>query len=252
MQIIGRGFMARHLAPVADRHPDVVALAAGVSWASQTAQADFDREAALVAATVQECRASGRRLLFFSTSSPGMYGRATGPVHEDDAIEPANPYGVHKLGLERVVADSGVDALVLRMAHLVGPGQPDHQLLPTLVRLLRAGRVTVHDGARRDLIDVAHVVRIVDRLLTDGVRGTVNVASGHSVQVEAVVDHLEDILGTAAERAHQPGGSAHHVSVQRLCALVPETAGFGFGPGYFRGVVTRFVAAADTWTDKAA
>jgi NDP-hexose 4-ketoreductase len=109
-----------------------------------------------------------------------------------------------------------------------------------LIRLVRAGRVLVHDGARRNLIDVEDVVAIVDHLLARDVCGdVVNVASGFSVPVETVVDHLEGRLGVAASRDHQGGGSTHAVSVERLHALVPETAGFGFGPDYFRAAVDR-------------
>jgi NDP-hexose 4-ketoreductase len=43
MDIIGHGFLAQHLAGIADRHDGVVALAAGVSAANGTSAAQFAR-----------------------------------------------------------------------------------------------------------------------------------------------------------------------------------------------------------------
>jgi NDP-hexose 4-ketoreductase len=240
---MGNGFIARSLASVADRHPDTVAFAVGVSSAGASSVGGFAREAALLAASAENCRAEGRRLLFFSTCSAGMYDRAQGPGREDQPTVPANPYGAHKLALENLLRDSGSDYLVLRLGHLVGPGQPAHQLLPTLTRMVRSGLISVHRGADRDLIDVADVVRIIDLLLARDVRGeTVNVASGTSVPVEAIVDQVERRLGVTAERVYLDGGSRHLVSTDKLKVLAPETAAFGFGPDYYRTVVDAFVS----------
>jgi len=242
MEIVGRGFLARHLQPLAHRHPDAVALAAGVSSTYATSAAEFAREAALVRAAAERCRATGRRLLFFSTASAALYGPGSGAGREDRPPVPANAYGVHKLALEELVRASGADYLVARLSHLVGPGQPAHHLLPTLMRGIRAGRVRVLKGAERDLIAVADAVRTIDLLLARGTsRETVNVASGTAVPVEAIVGHLESLLGTTAEREYEHGGSGHRVCIEKLRTLLPETQEFGFGADYYRGVVESFV-----------
>src|SRR5215472_10432495 len=242
MEIIGRGFLARHLQPLAHRHPHAVALAAGVSSTRTTSPAEFAREEALVRAAAERCRTTGRRLLFFSTASAAVYGSGAGAGREGRPLVPANPYGAHKLALEEQLRGSGADYLVLRLGHLVGPGQPAHQLLPTLMRSVREGRVRVLKGADRDLIAVPDVVMIIDLLLARGVsRETVNVASGTAVPVDAIVGHLELLLGTVADREYEHGGARHRVSIDKLRRLVPETRELGFGPDYYRGVVESFV-----------
>lgn len=247
MEIVGNGFLARSLEPIAHQHPDTVVLAAGVSWASGTSDADFAREAALLAEVARGCRATGRRLLFFSTASTGMYGAVDGPGREDGPVVPCTPYGAHKLGLERQLHASGADWLVLRLGHLVGPGQPPHQLLPALVRQMREGRVRIHRGAARDLIDVVDVVRVIDLLLAQGLRGeTVNVASGEAVSVERIVDHLEGRLGLVAHREYREAEAQHVISTEKLRALVPQTARMGFGPGYYRRVLDAFAKTCAT------
>lgn len=244
MDIVGNGFLARSLRPIAHRHPDTVVLAAGVSWASGTSDADFEREAVLLGEVAERCRATGRRLLFFSTAATGMYGAVDGPGHEHSAIIPCTPYGAHKYALEQQVRASGADHLILRLGHLVGPGQPPHQLVPALVRQVREGSVRIQRGAARDLIDVDDVVTVIDRLLAHDLRGeTVNVASGEAVPVEDIVDHLARRLGLEIRREYRDTGAHHVIATGKLRALVPETAGMGFGPGYYRQVLDTFLAS---------
>ncbi|MFE6104081.1 NAD-dependent epimerase/dehydratase family protein [Streptomyces laurentii] len=244
MEIVGHGFLARNLRPISDRHPDTVVLAAGVSWASGTSDADFAREAELLADTADDCRRTGRRLLFFSTAATGMYAAVDGPGREDSVITTCTPYGEHKYRLEQQLQASGAEHLILRLGHLVGPGAPAHQLIPALVRQVLEGSVRIHRGAARDLIDVRDVVTIIDRLLAQDLRGTiVNVASGEAVPVESIVAHLAGRLGVDVERDVRDVPVAQHViSIDKLRALMPETSALGFGPGYYRGVLDDFLA----------
>ncbi|MCX3062134.1 NAD-dependent epimerase/dehydratase family protein [Streptomyces beihaiensis] len=249
MEIIGRGFLAGHLAPLADEHAGAVALAAGVSWASGTSAADFERERRLFRQVMERCRASGRTLVFFSTASAGVYG-ADRPGREDDVLTARSAYGENKLGMEQELRDSGIDFLVLRLSHVVGSGQPAHQLLPTLVRSLGAGQIVIQRRATRDVIDVGHVVTVLDLLLRRGIRReTLNVATGTAVSVERIVDHLEFRLGVSADRRYVDAGTSHLVSVDKLHSLLPEVAGFGFGPDYYRTALDGYLAGTRASTE---
>ncbi|MFI9724228.1 NAD-dependent epimerase/dehydratase family protein [Streptomyces sp. NPDC052396] len=245
MEIIGRGFLAGHLRPLADVHPDVVLLAAGVSAAGDTSQADFTREVDLVYQAVQRCEQSGERLVFFSTAATGMYSLPqSGAGREDGPVRPSTPYGRHKLALEAAIASSRADYLILRLAHVVGPLQPPHQLLPSLVRQVAGGSVRIHRGAQRDVIDVVDVVQIVDGLLGSGItREVVNVASGSAVPVEDIVGRIESCLGVRAEHHFTDGSGAQPVSTEKLARLVPSVGRMGFGPDYYRDVLDQYVPA---------
>lgn len=245
MQIIGNGFIAAHLQPFETAHPAVVALAAGVSSTSTMSDAEFDREARLLDDVLRQCRAARQKVVFFSTAAAAIYGAPGCPGLEDVPCLPQSPYGRHKLSLERRVAESGVDYLILRLGHVVGRGQPPHQLLPALVNQIRSGHVRVYRGARRDLIDVEDVVAALDGLLRRGVRGeVVNVASGVAVPVEDIVDHIERRLGVSALREYVDSGqasSASHVSTAKLRRLVPTVAGRLATTDYYQAVVDRYV-----------
>ncbi len=245
MEIVGTGFLARHLQPLSGTRPDVVVLAAGVSSAISNSAADFVREQALLRRVARRCRETVRQLVFFSTSSTGMYGATDGAGREDVPVIPQNPYGAHKLALEEQVREAGTDFLVLRLGHTTGPGQPAHQLLPSLTRQVRAGRVTVQCGASRDLIGVRDVVTIIGMLLDADVRNqTVNVASGWDVPVERIVDYLARRLGQDPEREYVPGGRRNQVSVAKLRALVPAVDQLGFGDDYYLQVLDAAPAKA--------
>jgi nucleoside-diphosphate-sugar epimerase len=243
MEIVGSGFLAGWLGKITTAHPGTVVLAAGVSGTSGSPEAAFAREVAMVRNVTESCRRTGRKVVFLSTASASVYGTDP-PGRESEPAEPRNPYGAHKLGLEDWLRDSGAEYLVLRLGHVVGPGQPAHQLVPTLVRFLRAGTITLHHAATRDLIGVQDLILLVDELLKLEPWGeTVNVASGAAVPIERIVDHLELRLGVSAQRNQIDGGSAHVVSIDKLLTLLPRAAGLGFGPGYHRGVLDSYLAA---------
>jgi nucleoside-diphosphate-sugar epimerase len=243
MEVIGRGFLAgclkRTLAP---RHPHAIAIAAGVSSTSVTSRSEFDRESDLVREILSRCRREGRLVVFFSTASAAMYGSG-GPYSEDEPVAPRSEYGRHKRALERTVQDSGASYLVLRLSHLVGPSQRSHQLFPGLTRQILSGTVKVHRHAQRDLLDVADLVQALDGMLSDSLTGeVVNIASGTPEPIDRIVATLEQRLERTAERIVVDGEPTRTVvCVDKMHRLVPEAAGFGFGPDYLPRLVRRYV-----------
>ncbi|THA82870.1 NAD-dependent epimerase/dehydratase family protein [Streptomyces sp. A0592] len=241
MEIIGNGFLARHLAPLSAGHPKVTVLAAGVPT-HPLPDAEHRREAALVEDAVRDCLRRDRMLVFFSTVS--MYGGPGGAGDEDGPEVASTRYGQHKLDLERLVKASGVRHLVLRLGYVLGPDEPGFRLLTALVTQVLAGRVRVQRGARRDMVHVADFTTVVDALLRTGVCDeTVNVASGDCVEVADVVRHLERRLGVTAQWQVTDDSIEHCPSVRKLRRLVPGLERLGFGPGYHRSAIDRYLAA---------
>lgn len=241
MEVIGSGFLARNLATLATSHPRVVVAAFGVSIAAGIPEADFAREATRLYELISRCERRQERLVFFSTAAAAMYSIPGEPGTEDGPVFPSTAYGRHNLALEAVLAASSVDYLVLRLTHVVGPAQHAQMLVPGLVRQIQSGVVRLYRGAWRDIIDVADVVTVVDRLLTAGVtRTVVNVASGTAVPIERLVDHVEAELGVRADREYVSAVASQPVSVARLRRLVPEIARIGC-EDYYRRVLSKYV-----------
>jgi nucleoside-diphosphate-sugar epimerase len=244
MEIVGNGFLARNLRPIAGRHRDVVTVAGGVSSTATVSDAEFLREATQLYDIIRRCRREDRRVVFFSTASAAMYGADNGTGVEDGPVFPHTPYGRHKLAMEAVLANSGADYLVLRLSHVVGPDQPSHQLLPALVRQVMAGQVRLYRDARRDLVDVVDVRAALDGLLRAGVsRQVVNIAAGVAAPVADIVRHIERIVGRTAEHevVEVAGNhSAGPISIARLRSLVADCP----GTGDYRAILDRYVRAA--------
>ncbi|GGN36619.1 NAD-dependent epimerase [Streptomyces kronopolitis] len=244
MEIVGDGFIAHHLRPLAHRHPGTVVFAAGVSSAGSVAEEQFAREADLLYAVIRRCTADGRRLVYLSTCSAGMYGAQDSRGREDEPVFPSSAYGRHKLALEAVLAASRADHLVFRVTHLAGPGQRAHQLLPGLTEQIRSGALQVYRGAYRDLLDIDDAVSIFDALMTVAEPPqVVNVASGTSVSVQDIVAHIERSLGTVARKTYRQVVGAYTVSVDRLTQVVPEVAERVRRPDYYRTVIDRYLSA---------
>ncbi|MFK4190389.1 NAD-dependent epimerase/dehydratase family protein [Streptomyces sparsogenes] len=242
MEIVGRGFIARNLAAVGDHHTRATVLAVGVSSTSTRATAEFDRETALVAEVTRRCRAEGRLVVFLSSASHALYGSGDTLVAEDAVPRPISPYGRQKLRLESIVAESGAPWLVLRVSHATGRWQRPHQLLPALVRQVRGGRVRLHRGAHRDLVDVADLVRAIDGLLGQGVDNEViNIASGTPRPVETLVHGIEERLSLSAQReVVDVPLTLTRVSVEKLCKLLPDLRSVT-EPDYLDRLLDRYV-----------
>jgi nucleoside-diphosphate-sugar epimerase len=144
--------------------------------------------------------------------------------------------------MEAVLASTSIDYLVLRLGHVVGRAQPAHQLLPAMVRQVCSGQVRLHRGARRDLIDAADLVTVLDRLLARDVsRTVVNVVSGRSVPIERIVEHIEAALGVRAAHEYVRDVVSQPVSAARLHGLVPEIALTTADFFYYRRILDRYL-----------
>lgn len=241
MRIIGRGFIARHLTSIEDRHPDVAVLAAGVSSIGGGYEEQFARERELVRTTLEECKADGRRMVLFSTASHAMYGNTVNPAREVDVATGDSPYGIHKLGLESMVVESSVPHVVLRLSHVMGSGQRRHQLLPALIEQFDAGIVRVFAGAHRDIIDVFDVVEALDAILASNVNNVVvNVATGRPIAITAVIDALAARLGPAVFELVDAAPALTTVSVERMRQLAPGLPDLT-GPRYLERLLDRHV-----------
>lgn len=239
MKIIGHGFIAQHLAEVANRHDDVIALAAGVSFPKNPVAA-YQREHALVSEVVEECRRSERKLVFMSSAA--VYGREGFGGREDVTPDPPTPYGHHKASLEALIRDSGVRHVSLRLGYVLGRAAPPHRLVPSLVRQIRSGTVTVHRDAFRDLLHVRDMVTIMAGLLDAGVENeVVNVASGRCVPIARIVRHVERRLGVRARWDVSAEGARHCMSIEKMSALLGPGIALDFGPEYFRGVIDDYL-----------
>ncbi|MER7843733.1 NAD-dependent epimerase/dehydratase family protein [Kitasatospora sp. NPDC096077] len=180
------GALARFLDAVA---PQVVINCAGATYGSSRT---LIRSNTLAVATVCEAiRRSREPARLVHVGSAAEYGPVPGgvPVSEQAEPRPVGPYGVSKLAGTELVLASGLDAAVLRVFDVVGPGAPTASLFGRLAEGLRRAlerdesQVRMPDlSGYRDFVDVRDVARAIQAAAVSAATGVINVGSGHAVR----------------------------------------------------------------------
>jgi nucleoside-diphosphate-sugar epimerase len=195
------GALARFLDAVA---PQVVINCAG---ASQGSPRTLVRANSLAVATVCEAiRRSREPARLVHLGSAAEYGSVPVGSVTSESVEPrpVGPYGVSKLAGTELVLASGLDALVLRVFDVLGPGAPVGSLFGRLAEGLRRAlelgeaRVRVPDlSAFRDFVDVRDVAEAVRAAVDSAATGVVNIGAGRAVRVREAADLLVRASGFA-------------------------------------------------------
>ncbi|MEV0219879.1 NAD(P)-dependent oxidoreductase [Streptomyces sp. NPDC050704] len=210
--------------------PTVVVNAAGAVWAA-TEQEMVTANTELVRRVVDALRRAVRPVRLIHLGSVNEYA-PTGhgqPVDERTPTRPTTAYGRTKLqGTELVLhaARRGdLDALVLRMANVAGPGSPPASLLGRVAHELRLAHVEGRAAeirltplrAERDFVDARDAATAVLTAARSRVGGRVlNIGSGEAVAVRALVDLLIKVSGVPAHVVEEPVDGAGGVRPERL------------------------------------
>lgn len=240
MQIVGRGLIARALQPLAHLADDTLMFAGGVGD-SNLADADrMQHEIEMLLAAIAQCRREDRRLVYFSSAGRLHQGPET--RDESSPLQPDSPYGHHKQACERLLREAPGRYLIVRMANLVGSPQNPQQLVPSWVRQVLRGDVTVFTKATRDLLDVEDLVRwLIAVLPRIPPQETLVIASGVSTPASQLVEWIQEALHATATITAVPRGDTQQFSTARLQAYLPSLA--PCEPSYPRHVLHRYAPA---------
>lgn len=170
------------------------------------------------AAVMEAAQRSGspRVLVVGSADAYGAFEPEELPLTEDVPLRPVSPYGASKAAAEVVAVQAwrgrGVPVVLTRSFNHSGPGQSPGFVVPALARrmleALGSGGAQVRVGnleARRDLLDVADVVRAYRLLALGGEPGgAYNVCSGEAVAMADVAARLAEIVGGEVELVIDP------------------------------------------------
>lgn len=185
----------------------------------------------------------GIRLLHVSTGA--VYGAPVPdelPLTESSPLRPANPYAESKAAAETFVQDwtrAGGHGVTVRPFNHTGPGQSADYAIAHFCRefarleqdtdqpaVLRVGNIDVE----RDVADVRDVVAAYEQLAAVAQRGdVVNVASGRTIRLSAVIDRLQQFASRRVkievdpERVRRDDAPAIRVDVRRLHGLIGWT-----------------------------
>ncbi|TLS47683.1 NAD-dependent epimerase/dehydratase [Streptomyces montanus] len=213
----------RALAELIDEErPAVVVNAAGVAWTSSETQLRQGNQLLVDRLLTALDEASWRpRLIHLGTVHEYEPQASGAALVEDSPTRPVTPYGRSKLlgtqALLESVRQGRVDALVLRVSNMIGAGIPPGSLLGRIAQQLHADRGTREPveiripplRSSRDFVDAEDASEaIVAAVAAPEVTGRiVNIGSGESVQVRAMVNLLITASGRAARVLDDPGGT---------------------------------------------
>ncbi len=199
--------------------PDAIAHLAAVAFAPDAAvdsARSFDIAVRGTINVLETVRGLARPPVMLVSGSAEVYGvpdPSDLPLAETAALQPRTPYALSKVAQESVAlayaARFRLTVIATRSFNHAGPGQRPVFVIPALahrVRDLAAGRAPdIPVGnlqVRRDFSDVRDVVHAYRLLLEAGAtdriaRGgtVVNVCTGHSVAIGAIVSELAKLAG---------------------------------------------------------
>ena len=151
-----------------------------------------------------------KQLVF--TSTLDVYAASDAAlITESSRIEPGTAYAVSKRVCEEWVEgwcrSARVNACILRLTHIFGPGDRGRKFIPSAIRAIRAGQPVVIHGDGGDLRDYMYaddMAQAVALALEKRVSGVLNVATGTSVSLRDVLDALKRAAGFDFPVEYQP------------------------------------------------
>ena len=223
--IVGQGLIANAFREHFDADPGVVVYASGVSNSRETRAEEFARERRML----QEFVGGEPVLLYFSTCS----------VNDQELQESA--YVRHKKEMEALVAQAARFA-IFRLPQVVGRTRNPNTLTNYLHGKVVSGEpFQVWGRARRNLIDVDDVVRIVRHLLADGrAEGqTIEVASPFYSSIPELIRILEAVLGRTANYSVVDAGGAYPIDTS-IAVEAARACGVRFDAAYVRLLLEKY------------
>lgn len=209
-----------------DLRPDAIVNCAGATAGSD----DVLMRANVVATTalLNATRAAAAGVRFVHVGSAAEYGPGIVgvPVTEAAPTRPSSTYGVAKLAATELVTSArgtwGLDAIVLRLFNVLGPGMPEGTLAGAALHRLRhavaTGEPAVQMGpldAVRDFVDIRDVAAAVVAAVVPGGDETsiVNIGSGIGHRARDLVDALARRVGFSGRIGEDAEGSSRSLAV---------------------------------------
>jgi len=137
---------------------------------------------------------------WIGVGSQAEYGSRARILKEDLPANPVTAYGVAKLAtglLTRKMSEmSGMLHTWVRLLAAYGPGDDTKHLIPSVIQTLLSGKKpSLTKGEQLwDYMYVADAANALCRIAVSGAIGTFNLASGETVQIRNLVEHIRDLV----------------------------------------------------------
>ncbi|WP_312389417.1 hypothetical protein [Chryseobacterium sp.] len=181
--IIGNGLIANALKNIDTK--DNLFFASGVSNSLETRRSEFEREFTLLKDTLEKYPEN--KLIYFSTLSV------------NDQSKQDSHYVLHKLEMEDFIKSHFKNYLILRIGNIVGKGGNPNTLFNYLRNQITTdNKFTVHNNARRLLIDMDDITRFLADICPEINNKTVNYAFPYYYNLKEIIAAIEEKIGKKA------------------------------------------------------
>ena len=135
--------------------------------------------------------------IFNGAIDKGLYKVPTDegvPIMFEDIVNPRWSYSIPKALGENLVANCGLDWLVIRYFNIYGPGQVDHFISEFVERVVK-GEYYIKGNDTRSFCYINDAIEITDRLVKNSSNAIVNVGRQEESSIENVARIIMDIMG---------------------------------------------------------
>jgi len=167
--------------------------------------------------------------IFNSTIDNGYYHVPTDenvPVMYNDITNPRWSYSIPKALGENLVANSGLDYLIIRYFNIYGPGQIDH-FISEFVERCKKGEYYIAGNDTRSFCYVDDAVKMTHSLVENVTNKTVHVGRNEETPIATVAKLIMGIMGINPDKLEVRSGPVG--SAKRRCpdtTLVQSLTGF--------------------------
>ncbi len=178
-----------------------------------------------------------KRFIYFSSGGT-IYGDSEKAIAEDAPINPISLYAQSKARVEKVIRESGVDYLILRLSNPFGGYQLTNKgqgVIPILINKALHDEVFemwISGDSVRDYFYIDDLAKVIDGLIEHDIScETINVGSGVGTSLQEVIHGVEEAVGKTI-RIERKNSDVHMVQsiildtgkLFRLIGYVPDTS----------------------------
>jgi len=143
--------------------------------------------------------------------------------------------------MECLIKEISKDYMIFRLPQLIGKaGNPNTLVNSPYNKILNDEEFNIQEFARRNIIDVGHVVEIIKSILDKGyVNQTINIANKYSISVSEIVNILEILLGKKANCKLISEGSSYCID-SKLSNEIAQELRITFDDSYASKVIRKY------------
>lgn len=201
MMIIGNGILANALRLYDTK--DAVFFASGVSNSMEKNPAEFERERTLLKSVISSD--NDKKLVYFSTCS----------IYDPSKTE--SPYVLHKLTIEKLIAEHCPSYIIFRVGNAIGRGGNPNTLINFLKNaILSENKLTIHTNAKRILIGTEDIALFISQHIKNLNNEIINLAYPYQYSMAEILSRMENHLGKNAIYENVAEGSCYAIEFNPL------------------------------------